>query len=108
MVSNSSHTFFPAQGSFTIKLDASTRLVLLLSGELLLRVLDRVSRRGDLGGLNIAAKHVVAPEIKELLDAIAVQAAHRHIEDGVQLLERLALLCAREVSVQPKKGKQIG
>lgn len=65
------------------KLNASTRLVLLLPGELLLRVLDRVSRRGDLGGLDIAAEYVMAPEIKKLLDAIAVQAAHRHVEDGV-------------------------
>lgn len=65
------------------KLNASTRLVLLLPGKLPLRVLDRVKRRGDLWGLDIAAEHVVAPEIKELLDAIAVQAAYGYIEDGV-------------------------
>lgn len=82
--------------------------MLLLPGELLLRVLDGISRRGDLGGLDIAAEHVVAPEIKELLDAIAIQAAHRNVEDGVQLLERLALLCVREMSVQLKKMKHIG
>lgn len=62
----------------------------------MLGVRDLGGGRGHLGRLDVAPQHIMAPEVEELRGAVAHEAAEGHVEDGVELLERLLLGLGQE------------
>lgn len=82
--------------------------MLLLLGKLLLRILHVVASRGDLGRLDVAPENIAVSKVEELPDAVGHEAAQGHVEDGVELLERLLLGLGHEQQHQDEPDQVPG